>query len=620
MPPQYKNTQPFYFEICNLWQTQGNAQKNLQWFFIFANDPKETYFKVPALSFKIKTKSDFDNTEVKLYATYDTLPDLVATMEMYINSQQNQMIQLAGHGYTFYLCDYPTSDGIKYTTIKLSNADGNSNDFVLRTNALAFMVNTLKSVCGNIINLSLDFIKVAQNNEIMASLSLIDDNLKRINNNVTPNVITKINEPAPISKQPEEIKHYEYVPPSALKEVKVDSSVNATREDAKPETVKVEANSSMDKTIITQQEIKPSPTKDVDEMFQGMNESSGPANNFSIDSTPKPNLQTNFKEFVQNEVSKPNDVRLKEKILIHIEKAFKKEINTFSMLDMIIQESNIIQPTVDCLSILSKYTYLTHSTFIRYFQKLALITDMHKFVTKAVPMFVIKCKFDEMFTKSTSLLNETLINLYLEYRDKPNKSELDEYVYACCRFIFAPLWSTYVSVNPKYDTSDNALLKKIRSLSMMYVQTWKETFESNLDKFIYDNQLALNYKSENIVERIFNLHCPTLYECFKDAEHVTMDNVTNVKEIIQQLKETFAYEEILIDKSMDFSLLSESFLRTMKLFSKANGINNNSVDDDVLKKFTEVITTYKIENILSEFKALKALDDNDGELQKNEEN
>lgn len=614
------NTPAFFFEICNLWQTQNMVQKNFQCFFIFSNDAKETFYKVPSLSFKIKTKSDFDNTEVKLYANYETLPDLVYTIDKYVESSQNQMIQLAGHGYTFFLSRYPSNDGIEYTTIKLSDSNSNSNDFVMRTSGLKFMVRTLKMACDNMIKLALDFIKVAQNNEILNRMIIIDEGLKRINNNVTPSMSIP-NEPTVDTFEAPKVDATYYVqtapkpiePPTPTEEVPI------PQETFKPIPVADEKIETGVPAVVSQEE--------TNEMFQGLGQEETSTND-SLEVGEAPKLEEPIKEapiqdklnkFIKQEISKPADVRMKEKVLSTISQAYNKQISTYGILDKLFAEHALIsKESKSTFSGISNYTCLTYSSFIRYFQKLALVTDLHKVVTSSVPLFIIKCKFDELYLKETKLLNECLVDLYVEYRNKQNKTDEDEYTYACFRYVLAPLWTTFLAVNKAYDSHPSDLIKKIRSMTIVYLQNWKETYDKTIDDFIYNNKLVLDYKDGN-VEKLMHMFCPTIYECFKSVDSITLENVSAVRYMIMQLKETFAYEEVVMLKSFNFSLLNEQFLKVFKTFSKANNINNDTKEVDLLKYHQKVITDFKVENIISEFKGLQVIDMHDNELKKNQE-
>lgn len=603
----YQNNKPaFFYEICNLWQTQNMAQKNFQCFFVFSNDKADTYFKVPSLSFKIKTKSDFDNTEVKLFASYDVLPDLIETMEDYLSSKQNKMIQLAGHGYTFFLSKYPAADGIEYTTLKLSDSDSNSNDFVLRTSGLRFITRTLRYTCDNIIKLSLDFIVVAQNNSIMENLSLLNESIKRMSVSMSSGIITTVENavvpPAPIMSEP----------------ITAEEIITKVEDSFFPKVEKKLEEPFFPKIEKKEEVVKDTPK--VDDMFSGLSETvqSNPADTLTIEEKKPTDIQNRFNSFIKTEVSKPSDVKLKEGILKIIEQAHKKEFSTFEMLERILSENQMITSADMDLDKLCNYMSLSFASFTRYFKKLSMVTELHKVVTTNVPLFIMQCRFDQLYQKQSSLLNEILINLYLEYKSKENKNDLEEFTFACLRYVLAPLWTTYISINSSYLTHENEFLKKIKVMTSVCLKDWKDNFESNLDNFIYNNKLAIDYKSDT-VEKLFHMYCPTIYECFKSPDSITVENVSGVRAIIENLKSTFAYEKTYVPNNFDPGTLTNNFLFAFKTFSKVNDINNETKESDVVQKYMKVTTDTKPENIISEIKALQAFDSHDGELKKNEE-
>jgi len=614
------NSTPFFYEICSLWQTQNMTQKNFQCFFVFGNNQDERYFKVPSLSFKIKTKSDFDNTEVKMFCTYETLPDLINIMKDYLFDDQNKMIQLAGHKYTFYVSEYPTQENERYVTLKLTNADSITNDFIMRRSVLEFIVKTLEKTYDNIIALSLDFIKIAQNNNILETMHDIQVSLKdlKVTAADTVNVISNQHvpckpppteipltqaQPTPINNIPSPVPMIQppitnmkkELPPIDMKEFGKD--VDAFEQ----ENLSIEGlGESVDTSPIDNINIELSNTIDEND----------------IDNSNENNVQNEILSYVKNEIGKDPSSRLKGKILKVLESAYAKQVSTYEMLSKIFEETSLISGIPLSFIDVSKYMYLSYSSYCRYFKQLAYVTDLHKNITTKVPLFLLKVKFEKQYIEKTELLNSTLVDLYVEYRTMENKDDTQEFIYACLRYALAPLWSSYISVSAKYDTHENKFLGQLRQLTFARLQTWVNDWNNILDTFIYENQLAFNYKDEP-VETLFSYRCPTIYHCFTSMEDASMENVNMVKDIITQLEETLVFEHVNL-KDRNFEVLSDEFLITLKTFSKVYDIKKTTTKKEIEEIYAKVYNEIDVKNIRNEFKALKALDTCNQQLEKNE--
>jgi len=166
------------------------------------------------------------------------------------------------------------------------------------------------------------------------------------------------------------------------------------------------------------------------------------------------------------------------------------------------------------------------------------------------------------------------------------------------------------------DTHENRFLGQLRQLTLARLQTWINDWNNILDTFIYENQLAFNYKDEP-VEMLFSYRCPTIYHCFTKAEDATMENVNIVKDIITQLEETLTFETVNL-KTYDMSVLSDEFVMALKTFSKSYGIKKGTTKEEIEAAYSKVYNELDIKNIRNEFKALKAIDTCDQQLEKNE--
>ena len=597
------NSSVFFYELCNLWQSHGATSKNFQCFFIFGNDESETYFKVPNLSLKIKTKSDFDNTEVKLYATFETLPIMLNMMKEYINTKQPLMRQLSGQRYTFFLSRFLGADQLEYVTIKLTDGNGSTNDYIMAFDVFANFVKILDYTYNDIIRLSLDFIKIAQNNAILKQLTALNSSMKILPSILVPKASDVVNEP--------------YVLDQNNLPIYTDTLSAAVKvEEAPLEHLPAEES-------ISTSEFKPidmsGPSKTEQEAIVSKAEESFKEEaKTDLKETKSNPLQDSMTNFVKDELVKSPDVKLKDKVLSYIIGAFKGENTLYQAVLNTFRDNALMIPASEGNTFLdmSKYVSLSHSSMIRYIKKLELITGLYKSVKGNVPLFIMECRFKNKFLEIYGIVSKAIFELYLEYRTKENKTEQDEYIYSALRYTFAPFWSTYLSLTNEYDSQPDSFPSKVRQMAFAILQTWRQNWEKQIDSFIYNNKLALNYKGST-VEKIFSSFCPTVYECFINEETITVANTSMVKDIITQLEETFAYEEITFKKEYDLSVLSDEFIINIKSFSKSNNITDETPESTILNYRLKVSTNEHINNIREEFKSLQALDSHDNFLEKN---
>jgi hypothetical protein len=505
-------------------------------------------------------------------------------IEKYINDGQNNYVALSGHKYTFFISNYPTNDGQKYTSIKISDSNDNSNDFVMRTSALKFMMDTLKQACENIVKISLDFIKVSQNNDIIKRLSSIEDSLKyyMVNNGMENN----------------------------------NHKVNISDVPTQEPIVNYDTTKSID--IPTQEPIvNYDTTKSIDVPFDPpfTTDLNTPESNTIIDAPKNETVINNALDHIHNNLNKDPKDKFKDKVLSHIKDAKNNKIDIKNLQSTIIESASLIFIKEDLtFENLSNYFYLTYSSFERVFKKLSLITNLHNYVSTKVPLFIFKCRLNQKYIEMTKEMNETLIDLYLEYRSKENGSDEEQYIYAALRYALAPFWSSYLSISDDVCNNRPEILSNIKTLAIMSLQ--ENNIENKIDRFIYDNKLALEYKKDN-VEDHFAQYCPTLFECLKEVNGNTpMEDVNMVKDIINQLKETFAYQEIIFKEWYDLNKLSDNFVKSVYTFNKSKLFNKETPLETLNEYHTNEILKKDVNNIRNEFKALSVMDIHDGELKK----
>lgn len=593
------NSTVFYYEICSLWQ----SQKNLQCFFIFGNDPSETYYKVPNLSFKIKTKTDYDNTEVKLYLAFSELPQMLDVMKEYLNNKETQMINLAGQKYSFHIGACGGEAAKTHSYIRIIDGNNNSNDYSLSNPTLKHIIKTLDHALNNIVKLSLDFVKIAQNNDIIKHMKSLNDKFFELS--------SKINQPQPSRQQGDvwygetttigtPIVNYQ----SALSNAPIEETISPAI-DACIDPLTDDQKSVLDGEL-------PPPPPIVD--LTAAAEKQPIEENSNKSDTPNIN-QTKIENLIEKTLKEPPEITIIHIITDAIKDAYDKKISTYNIIKTIF--NNAMSLGIDLsFEKMSSYFYTTHGSFETYFQKLALITDMFKGVSTKVPLFFLLCKQTTKYFKESKIINDGFLKIYLALRDNEKKTDFEEYEYACLRFLLAPLWSSYL-YSSEEATNGNQFLNLLRQLTFKLAQTWKQDYVNIIDTFIYDNKLVLNFR-EGVVEEIFHTQCPTLFDClsYTPDENSDINDFFMVKDIINQLIITKAYEEINIEERWDLSKLSETFLKLVLSFPKANTMKGDLKLNQVKKYYENEMSKFSYQECLDMFKALKAVDTNKDILSK----
>ena len=602
-----RDKQAFFFEVCNFKQLQGNANKSLTCFYVFDNDKDQTFFNAPALSMKIRTISDFDNTEVKLYATHDTLPRLIVLLTQYCNTKT--AVQVAGNNFTFFIS--PSTDGS--SRIKITNSDSISNDFLLDDATLIHFVQTLSNVSSNIITLSLSFIQLAQNNAVLEKLDSINEKLSIIKT-------SQISSNSDQQYQPQQTPEYaqnalpEYVPAFQPPPVYDFQTPLESPLPMIPQSVSNVAPIQPVAEPDVQIDFDDTPSEDVfvDSFDVSLDDSlTAPLVVPDVENTQP--IFSKFDDKIRGMLSEDINTKLKRKVLSLMDEAFNKRITIMEMADSIMFELGFAQGNVSTsygiissLTDLCGLTTMAPSTFLRYFKKLELITQNHALVTTNVPMFIMALRMPETYCKSTKLLNDVLLTLYLQYRESAITDE-DKFNYACLRYMLAPLWTSYLNAVPSIDYMNSQMLNKFKIMTSNFLVDWDNTWETKIDKFVYDSTLALNYKADN-VEKLLHSHCPTMSHCFINPENITLNDVSNLRYIINELRETYSYEGMTIPSGLDFNVFTDLFILAIKTFSKANSITNETPENDLFELYTKVNNECNASNVREEFKGLAVFD------------
>lgn len=587
------NEKAFFYEICNVWTNDVNgASKNFQAFYVFSYSG-ETYFKVPNLSMKIRTKSDYDNTEVKLLVSYDMLPELVNLF----NRSLTEDSQVSGHNFTIYISKV-SNDTVK---LKMTNSQNMSNDVLLSISLLKNMITALKVTYNSIISMSLDFIKIAQNNELLNKLDNVESMLKE-----------KICFVQTLGEQKE------YSGKTMLLE-----TVNNTF--MEPTVDMVSEPVSVQEPIVAEAP-EQEQTNSVPEMYADIdseNSSNTEVDDFSIDnndtstSIPTENtFQNELDSIVKQTLEEDPRVTLRNRIHDIIQNVYdttKKGVydildiynRVFMALELYDSHYN---KDIKILSDYSTYFGTSFSSYMLYLEKLCFLTSNYKLIpsTVKVPMFIFRVRLPDTYAKNTKTFNEALLDLYKEYKDIPSPNDFQLFVLSCLKYAFAPFWSSYLNV-----TSDNfendKLLSKLKLMTSKFLLNWEASYMDNLDKFI--TSCGLTFTNDSNLNRFLASQLPLVSSCFK--QEPTLQEVKEMNRLIKELNEKYCYEELNWSDT-DIDNLSDTFLKTIKACSKSVGITKATSLEELFVKCAE--HDYIPQNITEELKGLKAMDSHNGEM------
>lgn len=624
------NEQTFFYEVCNLWNNEGPTSKNLQCFFIFSYTKGDNYFKVPNLSMKIKTKSDYDNTEVKAFVSYETLPVLINSLQDHINNQhiENESVQYSAHNFTFSL----TVVDEQRSKLKFTNNDGISNDIILYRGRLKDLARTLRITYDNIITISLNFIKLSQNSEILDRLTSIESTVRKVigsnqqvnipNNNIIQEPIVQDTPTSNIFTNQVEVVNLPNADPSQVH--------FTTLPNIQPESTRVmlmennnvsvqQDNQTVSTNISTDVELPDDDTPPFD------------VDNFSVDSPSvvsniMPSLQDTLNNVVQAKVNEPTYISLKDKINDIMYKASLKELSISDMVQQVIESFTLLTSArindqiIRTVEDMAAFFNIGFSSFSLYMRKLMFLLEHHLDISAdtKVPMFIMRVKFPIMYANITKDFNIALLMLYEEYRNRNAQADCtqsDKFILSCLRYVFGPFWTSYLNVADVNDLN-NKLFNNLKNATSRFLVNWEEVYMSNLDSFIYNAGLAFNYESTSNVEKFFSEYCPTIDWCLNTQDdNITIDDVIEVNRIVNTLKTTYSFEDIILKPNSNLHIkLTKNFIDCLMVFSKKNNFDENTDITDIRNMLTFVVSNLKEGNNRELIKAMESIDTNNGEM------
>lgn len=631
-----ENEQAFFYEVCNLWNNEGPVSKNLQAFFIFSYTKGDNYFKVPNLSMKIKTKSEYDNTEVKAFVSYETLPVLINSLQEHINASPvpGSSIQYGGHTFTYSISVVDENK----SKLKITNSDGISNDIILYRGRVNDLARTLRITYDNIITISLNFIKLSQNSEILDRLNSIESTVRKLigSNNIIDNSNIEVEQPNEVKEPFQGFNNVQVTPiPNAIPE-QVQTMPIPNAEPSSTRTMLLDGQPVDNVNNQQSMVMEEPPTPNVDISIDGYTDETRPPwldkpadnlDNFSVDTNlnsnpPTPNLQEALNSIVQAKVNEPTYKTLMDKITSLISDAFNKKINIEDLLNATIKEfalltsANINGKLIETFEDMSNFFNTSYASFRLFISKLIFLVEHYNQIDPStkIPMFIMRVRFPNMYVDTTKDLNTALVTLYEITKNKvssPEVTELDRFTLACLRYIYSPFWSSYLNVSD-ISNFESTLVPKLKVMTSKCLVNWEETFMSNLDSFIYNAKLAFDFRSVSNIEKLFSQYCPTIDYCLINNDNQTIDDVVEVNKIISTLKNTYSCEDVNW-KSNVYNKLSDNFINCVLTFSKKNNIDENTSESDILHILTTVASQNN-NNKRELIKAMENVDSNDGEM------
>lgn len=580
------NEQAFFYEICNLWNNDGNVSKNLQCFVIFSFTKGETYFKTPNVSMKIKSKSDFDTTEVKTFVSYDTIPALINMFKEHLDNE-GVSSQASGHTFTVMI-DYIDSTRSR---LKFTDSNNISNDIVISRNSLRDIARSLRLTYDNIITLSLNFIKLSQNNEILEKLDTLIDIARKNSNTYSSKDVTDY---------PRYQSNFD----------NMDDVDNVTEEISMPSVLTSKTVKPIEEITIKSDD--DTPPFDVDDFSVNTSTAIQQSGTENVNNS---SLQDLLNTTITNKMNESNEDTLKNKMLNLMKDAYNHKFSIYELLNKCLEEFSILSMSevnnvlLNSIENFTVFFNSTYTSFMLYFKKLCFITEHYRSIPKEtkIPMFIFRVKFPKMYEEKTKLLNTVLLNMYEEYRSicSGEHTEEDDFITACIKILFGPFWTSYINV-ANLDTNSQ-LLQTLKLNSSRFLTNWETTYMKNLDDFMYRNTLTFDIKSSSNIERFFSCYCPTLDHCLKEG--YTLEDVSGLNNILKQLKLEYSYEDIEWPCKLHDNL-SNNFVTCLMVFSKKNNINEKTTDEELYKLLTEISSTTVNSNNVEILKAVESIDMN----------
>lgn len=589
------NEESFFFTAANFRENLNGSAKSLSLCYVFSYEKGTRFYNAPGISVKIKTNSSYDNTECKTFVSPDSIGLFIAVMkEAYSKGGSRQYI--GRHSNMFFTL----VEQDKFC-IKITGEDGYSNDINIDRNSFAFMIKSCDSLVSNMIPVTLQFMQTVQAQETMNVLSEIRSMIATVKSVICKSDSTP--EPVPVIKadvisEPEPIVQAH--PVSAPAPITVFEETTETPSDVMTEPEATAFDTDMGDIEVAAsgnaEIVKPNIT-DVPDMKSA---------NDALDRA------------IRESVSKDPVSEMADLISSVISEAYDKKIQVKDIFDTAISKAEL--PSVRNAMDLCFYTDMNYAIFERYMAKLAYVTEHRDAFTSKVPVFTYPIVDDARYTKVISTFAKALLHLYTDSRSRVDKCRtegkpLDDkvmFVYSCLRYIFAPVWSSYVRATheelPEF-------FMKLRMPVHMTLQKCNGNVESILDQYLALNKAVYESsddKTKNPVYKLFTTVCPSM--CMALKKNASSDALNALASYMDTLSMDTSLEETVIPENFNPSLYTNECLCVLRTLSKTNNVTAKTTYEELTNIYNRI---YDLDanNSCEVIAALKCIDHNSNDME-----
>lgn len=582
------NNESFFFDVGSFKSIDGSAvYRQLNMFYVFSYEKGSKYFTAPSLCLKIKTFSEFDNTEVKAFITPDRISALHTMLVMFY--KEHKPVNMTGSKYNVFL--YPVQDKPDKFTLKIVSTDRTSNDISLNMDILVYIIKIMDSFMNSMAFITLSFINMRQIDDMNIMMNDMKCLMSKMvyNNNNSNTVIAENECVMPKNTFP----GFNNIQPV----VDIDNDLNnAVEEDNNSSSV-----------------IEDEP--DMNDIDTGIgNDNMAKDITSTSDDTDKIDVFTKELDIVANETP---EMRMKRIMTDIMDDAFDNKIEKETMLNSILEK---IHSTDICsINDLSSYTGLNAVTLNRYFNKLTYVLKNRNMINGGIPVFTMNIVKNNEYAKNIKDTAEAMYSLFVSLKNDDTNGNLDDrgkFRLACLRFVFAPVWTSYIHATSNNVNNNDEFRTKLSNSISMTLSRSKGSVESVLDAFMSKNNLTYNIEESN-VNKLLEMACPVLNSMFINEKDITALSIKEVNDLINDIMnndDTNDYYSILKNHTgFNPSLYTPECLGVIFTCIKYHHEVKNS------KLFSDVMTYYNKsmedkDNMNELFKGITAIDNNDDDM------
>jgi hypothetical protein len=582
------NEETFFFTAANFKEAGERSLKSLSLCYVFSYERGTRFYNAPGIFLKIKTETGYDTTECKGFIQPDKIGSFVQFLKDSYNMTGTQPMKFISGKFNIDIFIKPNSNT---HVIKITNSDGYSNDIAIDKPSLAYIIKSCDSMIANMIPVTMQFMQLVKAEESQNVLNDIRSMMASMKS-----VICKSNKKeAPSFKIPvAPVTERTFDPVVPVKE-NVPAPVTEEEPQQNNESwADVYANSSQSPADEMTETAFDTDMGDVD---IGISNADANVIKPSVENTAEVKASNEALSRIINEAVSKNPIdKMAEIISSTISDAYDKKIRVSELFDTTLARTEI--PMVDSGLALCYFTDMNYAIFERYIAKLAYITEHSNMFSSKVPIFTLPVSDLKRYDKAVSLLGRTLVKMYEDTKDRVTKASasgkpVDErlmFAYSCLRFLFAPVWSSYVRA-----TNDDLspIMQKIRGLVTATLQKYNGDVDKSCDNFLATNNVTYQSqddKLKNPIYRLFTTVCPAMNMALNMKAIANPDALKILAKYIDALSMDTSIEETTIPPDFLPSLYTKECLGIFRSLSKVYNVTSNTTYEELTNIYNRVMS------------------------------